>query len=99
MKDAKFCKAVLEGYLDVMHEWKKLPGIDVICFAYEGTFPSSPLRRLLVRLFIIDVGGHGKWFGEQNSENFPADFLRDLVSELLKQHTSKCKAFDLQTLK
>jgi hypothetical protein len=97
MQDVKFCKAVLEGYVEVIHGFDMFPGTHAICHAYENTHASSPLRRLLVQLFVIC--GRSQWLDQHNTEDYPAEFLKDVVSALLKQQNSSPKDWDLQTLK
>tara|TARA_R110002003_G_scaffold198_3_gene15447 strand:+ start:985 stop:1707 length:723 start_codon:yes stop_codon:yes gene_type:complete len=97
LQDDKFCKAVLEGFFEVMQDSQTIPTCRAVRHAYTHTPESSPLRRFLVQLFIVACP-----IRNLEAEGYPAEFYKDLVWAMVKRHNPKPKVpknWDLQTLR
>jgi hypothetical protein len=97
LKHSTFYQAVMEALLETAKDTSICPGPVVIGCAYENTRKGSVLRHVIVRLFA--QRGQAKWRDMYKIEGYPVDFLKDLVSALLKQQPSLKDTLDLSKMK
>jgi hypothetical protein len=83
-RDGEFCRAVLEGGLDIMKEAECYPDPGTITLAYEKTKKDSPLRHMLVKLY-VQAGSAD----ELDFDALTKEFLKDVFSAFLRRYKKK----------
>ncbi|PVH95394.1 hypothetical protein DM02DRAFT_632903 [Periconia macrospinosa] len=77
----KFCNAVVKATIDFQQQIKQYPPKKAIKIAYEGTTPSSPIRKLFVDYWLHV--SHRNWNTENMIERTHPDFVEDLLSAVI----------------
>ncbi|KAF1843703.1 uncharacterized protein K460DRAFT_289584, partial [Cucurbitaria berberidis CBS 394.84] len=93
IQDNHFCKAVLHGSIEIFRDHHCIPCPQTIAYAYEKTCDQSPLRKLLVRIYVI--AARQQWF---HGKEYLAVFMHDLALALLKESPRK-KEWDAELVK
>jgi hypothetical protein len=91
LKHTAFCKAVLEACLEVIHETGVVPDASAIALAYDKSVEGSPLRALLVEMYV-----------NAGEEELDIDaLLKEFVKELFRAFSKRCRDgdWDLQGMK
>jgi hypothetical protein len=83
LEDSKFCTAILDSFLELDVDNGSYPGSGPVQTAYKNTEGPCVLRRFLVDLYVI--ADDGDWFEEQNWEDYPMEFMKDLTIALFRE--------------
>ncbi|OAK95111.1 hypothetical protein IQ06DRAFT_232464 [Phaeosphaeriaceae sp. SRC1lsM3a] len=84
IQDNTFSKAVLQALCEVCQDEDRYPGGGSIALAYASTTDGSPLRKLLVDIYVLRA--ETSWF-ERDDEwrGYPPKFLTDLAMAFFNQ--------------
>lgn len=83
LEDRKFCTAILDSFLELDIDNGSYPGSGAVQAAYKNTEGPCVLRHFLVDLYV--AADDGDWFEEQNWEDYPAEFMKDLTIALFRE--------------
>jgi hypothetical protein len=97
LKHGTFCGAVMEGFLEIAKDTAICPGPRFISYVYENTRKGSVIRLVMVLLYVRC--GKADFIDENETKDYAAEFLKDLVSALFKKHPSRDDNFDLPKMK
>ncbi|KAH7094875.1 hypothetical protein FB567DRAFT_586223 [Paraphoma chrysanthemicola] len=82
MMDTRFQDATIAALISRCLKHKNYPVTDQVNVIYEGTYSTSPARRLLVDFFVY--AGDRQWVSGRDLANcFHADFVNDLLEALM----------------
>ena len=95
LKSKKFCRDVIHGLVEVSKDIDEYPGPDSIRLAYDKTAKGSSLRLVLVQLWADTADA--AWIEDDETDEYPAEFLKDLTIALLRKYRGKQK-WDLEMI-
>ncbi|KAH6872506.1 hypothetical protein BKA58DRAFT_456086 [Alternaria rosae] len=93
LKSRKFCRDVIQGLVELSKDMGEYPGPASISLAYNETPKGSLLRQVLVQLWADTADA--AWLENDETDEYPADFLKDLTTALLRKYRGKQK-WDLE---
>jgi hypothetical protein len=98
VRDAKFCKDVLQALIEVCNETECIPGSGPISRVYRATKEKSCMRRFLVDIYVVQA--EPDWFMDDVWSEYPSKFMADLTMALLRRRRdSQNIENDMATLK
>jgi DNA-dependent RNA polymerase auxiliary subunit epsilon len=91
LDDMAFCDAVVEGLVELSrgHE-QRLPSASAVQLAWSKTSAESPLRAVIKELF-LGVAMDSMVENLLNNDDFPYEFILDLLAGLMENNKSFCK--------
>lgn len=89
LKSRKFCRDVIQGLVELSKEMDEYPGPASIRLAYNETPKGSLLRQVLVQLWADTADA--AWLENDETDEYPAEFLKDLTTALLRKYRGKQK--------